>query len=159
METKNKITKYSIIAGFFVCLLFPILIFTKTLFVELLIGIGDFGMFGNQLFWGIIFPLFIVFIFWNSGKKINTSLKQTSYFQICSQFSFQVSSKLIIALLTIYIIGLLVNGISSVLQSQIPYQILFSLLMILFLSFLLMIMTFISSLIIIKLSQKPQKLN
>lgn len=50
METKSTITKYSTIAGVFVCSIFPLLIFTKTLFIELLIGIGDFGMFGNQLF-------------------------------------------------------------------------------------------------------------
>jgi hypothetical protein len=159
MKLKNSITKYSIIFGIFVCSIFPLLIFTKTLFIEILKGIGDFGLFGNQLFWGIIFPLFIVFLFWYSSKKINSSLNLTSYFQTCSQFSFGISSKLIIALFTIYIIGQFVNGISVVLQSQIYYQIVFSLIMILILSLLLMILTFLSSLIIIKLSQNPQNLN
>jgi hypothetical protein len=159
METKSTIIKHSTIAGVFVCSIFPLLIFTKTLFIELLIGIGNFEMFGNQLFWGIIFPLFIVFVFWHTSKKISSSLNQKTYFQACSQFSFGVSSKLLIALFTVYLIGILVNGISFVLQSQIPYQILFSILMILFLSFLFMIMTFISSLIIVKLSQNPQTTN
>ncbi|POY41483.1 hypothetical protein C3L50_02965 [Flavobacterium alvei] len=155
MDAEKKITEYSIIAGFIVCSIFPLLIFTETLFIELLIKIADFGLFGNQLFWGILFPLFIIFLFGYSGKKISTSLKQTSYFQVCSQFSFQVSSKLIAGLFAIYIVGLFNNGISVVLDSQIYSQIIFSLIMILFLSFLLMIMTFISSLIIVKLSQNP----
>jgi hypothetical protein len=156
MKRKNSITKYSIIAGVLVCCIFPLLIFTQTLFIELLIGIADFGIFGNQLFWGIIFPLSIVFLFWRSATKIIPSLNQITYFKACSQFSFEVSLKLLFVLFAVYIIGILVNGISSVLQSQIPYQILFSILMILFLSLLLMIMTFISSLIIIKMSQNPQ---
>ena len=156
METKNKITKYSIIAGSFVCLIFPFLIFPKDSNSTLFTQISDFGAFWNPIFWGIIFPLFVIFLFWQTSKKISSSLNQKTYFQACSQFSFGVSSKLSIALFVIYIIGILIKGISSVLQSQIPYQILFSTLMILFLSFLLMIMTFISSLIIIKLSQNPQ---
>lgn len=155
MESENKITKYSIIAGFFVCWIFPFLIFPKNSNSALFTQISDFGAFWNPIFWGVTFPLFIVFLFWHTSKKISSTLNQKTYFQSCSQFSFGVSSKLLIALFTIYIFGLLVNGISFVLQSQIPYQILFSLLMILFLSFLIMIMTFISSLIIVKLSQNP----
>lgn len=157
MKSQNSITRNSIIAGFFICSIFPILIFTKTLFIEILIAVGDFGLFGNQLFWGILFPLFIIFIFWNSAKKISLSVRQASYFQTCSQFSFQVSAKLIITLFATYIIGLFTNGTSVVLGSQIYSQIIFSILMILFLSFLLMILTFISSLIIVKRSQNSQK--
>ncbi|KFF19901.1 hypothetical protein [Flavobacterium hydatis] len=159
MALNNSITKHSIIAGFFVCAIFPLLIFSESYFVDLCIKISDFGVFWNPIFWGVLFPLFQVFLFWNSGKKISHSLNQITYFQACSQFSFAVSSKIIIALFTLYIIGQFVNGISVVLQSQIYDQIVFSILMILFLSFLLMIMTFISSLIIIKLSQDPQTLN
>ena len=159
METKNKITKYSIVAGFFVSLIFPFLIFPKDSNSTLFTQISDFGSFWNSIFWGIIFPLFIVFLFWHTSKKISASLNLITYFKACSLFSFEISTKLLIALFTIYIIGLLVNGISFVLQSQIPYQILFSILMILFLSFLLMLMTFMSSLIIVKLSQNPQILN
>ncbi|TPG35527.1 hypothetical protein EAH81_21200 [Flavobacterium pectinovorum] len=116
-------------------------------------------MFWNPIFWGILFPLFIVFLFWNTSKKISTSLNQVHYFKACSQFSFGVSSKIITALFTIYLIGLFGNGISSVFNVQIPYQILFSLLTILFLSFILMFLTFISSLIIVKASQNTQPLN
>ncbi|SNR89218.1 hypothetical protein SAMN04487979_12831 [Flavobacterium sp. ov086] len=159
METKNNIQKYSIIAGILVCLFFPLLIFSDSYFIFQCIQICDFGIFWNPIFWGILFPLFIVFLFWNTAKKINFSLNQISYFQACSQFSFGVSSKIITTLFTIYVIGLFVNGISSVLNVQIPYQILFSLLMILFLSFVLMILTFISSFIIVKLSQNTQSLN
>jgi hypothetical protein len=154
METKNNIQKYSIIAGFFVCSIFPLLIFSKSYFIDLCIQICDFGIFWNPVFWGILFPLFIVFLFWNTAKKLTFSLNQITYLKACSQFSFGVSSKIIIALFTIYIIGQFVNGISVVLRSQIPYQILFSILMILFLSFILMILTFISSFIIIKLNQQ-----
>lgn len=157
MKSQNSITRNSIIAGFFVCSIFPILIFTKTLFIELLIAIGDFGILGNQLFWGILFPLFIVFIFWNSAKKISSSVKQASYFQTCSRFSFRVSSKLILTLFAAYVIGLFINGTSVVLGSQIFSQIIFSILMILFLSLVLTILTFISSLIIVKRSQNSQK--
>lgn len=155
MKLKKSITKYSIIAGVFVCSIFPFLIFPKDSNSTLFTQISDFGTFWNPVFWGILFPLFTIFLFWNSAKKISSSLNQMNYFKACSQFSFEVSSKLTIALFVTYITGLLINGISSVLQSQIPYQILFSLLMILFLSFILMIMTFISSLIIVKLSQNP----
>jgi len=159
MESKNSIQKYSIIAGFFVCLFFPLLIFSDSYFIFQCIQICDFGIFWNPIFWGIIFPLFIIFLFWNTSKKINTSLNQITYFKACSQFSFGVSLKIIITLFTIYTIGQFVNGISVVLRSQIPYQILFSILMILFLSFILMILTFISSLIIVKASQNTQTLN
>ncbi|CAM3618048.1 hypothetical protein [Flavobacterium chungbukense] len=159
MESKNNIQKHAIIAGFFVTSFFPLLIFSKSLFIDLCIQICDFGVFWNPIFWGILFPLFIIFLFWNTARKLNYSLDQTTYFQDCSQFSFGVSSKLIISLFTIYIIGQLVNGLSVVLKSQIPDIILFSILMILFLSFVLMILTFISSLIIVKASQNTQTLN
>ncbi|WP_140510874.1 hypothetical protein [Flavobacterium pectinovorum] len=159
METKNSIQKHSIIAGFFVCLFFPLLIFSNSYFIFQCIQICNFGMFWNPIFWGILFPLFIVFLFWNTSKKISTSLNQVHYFKACSQFSFGVSSKIITALFTIYLIGLFGNGISSVFNVQIPYQILFSLLTILFLSFILMFLTFISSLIIVKASQNTQPLN
>ncbi|MCD0467926.1 hypothetical protein [Flavobacterium sp. ENC] len=159
METKNSITKHAIIAGLLVCAIFPLLIFSKSSFIDLCIQISDFGTFWNPLFWGIIFPIFIVFLFWKSAQKISPSLNQIGYFQACSQFSFGVSSKLIAALFAIYTIGLVVNGLSVVLKSQIPYIILFSILMILFLSFVLMVLTFISSLIIVRASQNTQALN
>jgi hypothetical protein len=159
MESKNSIQKHSIIAGFFVCSIFPLLIFSKSNFVYLCIQICDFGIFWNRLFWGILFPFLIVCLFSISAKKIAPSLNNITYFKACSQFSFQISLKLIILLFAIYIGGLIINGISSVLHWQMQYQIVFSLLMILFLSFVLMILTFISSLIIVKLSQNPQTLN
>ena len=159
MESKNNIQKHAIVAGIFVTSFFPLLIFSKSLFIDLCIQICDFGIFWNPIFWGILFPVFIIFLFWNTAKKINHSLNQITYFQACSQFSFGVSSKFILSLFTIYIIGQLVNGVSVVLKSQIPDVILFSILMILFLSFILMILTFISSLIIVKASQNTQTLN
>ncbi|KUJ60185.1 hypothetical protein AR687_19000 [Flavobacteriaceae bacterium CRH] len=159
METKNNIQKYSIIAGIFVTVFFPLLIFSDSYFIFQCIQICNFGMFWNPIFWGILFPLFIIFLFWSTSKKISPSLNQVHYFKACSQFSFGVSSKIIIALFTIYGIGLFVNGISSVFNTQIPYQILFSLVMILFLSLVIMILTFISSLIIVKASQNTQTLN
>jgi len=159
MESKSNIQKHSIIAGIFVSAFFPFLIFSESYFIFQCIQICDFGVFWNPIFWGILFPLFIIFLFWKTAKKISFSLNQITYLKVCSQFSFGVSSKIIISLLSIYTIGLLVNGISTVFNVQIPYQILFSLLMISFLSFLLMILTFISSLIIIKASQKTPSLN
>lgn len=156
MESKNSLLKYSIIAGFLVSLIFPVLIFSKSLFIDLCIQICDFGLFWNPVFWGILFPLFIVFLFWHSANKLNFSLNQISYFKACSQFSFGVSSKLIVALFILYIVGKFINGISVVLQIQIYDMILFSVLIILFLSFLLMMLTFLSSLIIIKMSQHPK---
>lgn len=159
METKSNIQKNSIIAGFFVCAIFPLLIFSKSYFIDLCIQICDFGIFWNPIFWGILFPLFVVFLFWSTAKKLTFSLNQITYFQACSQFSFGVSSKFIIALFTIYIIGKFVNGISAPLQSQFLDQFVFSILMILFLSFVLMILTFISSLLIVKTSQNTQTLN
>lgn len=154
MALNNSITKHSIIAGIFVCAIFPLLIFSESYFVDLCVKICDFGIFWNPIFWGILFPLFIIFLFWNTAKKISHSLNQITYFQACSQFSFAVSIKIIIALFILYIIRQFVNGISVVLHSQIYDQIVFSILMILFLSFLLMILTFISSLVIVKLNQK-----
>lgn len=156
MESKNNIQKHAIITGIFVTSFFPLLIFSDSYFIDLCIQICDFGIFWNSIFWGILFPIFIVFLFWNTAKKISHSLNQITYFQACSQFSFGVSSKLILSFFTIYIIGLFVNGLSVVLRSQIPYIILFSMLMILFLSFVLMILTFISSLIMVKLNQNIQ---
>ena len=159
MELKNSIQKYSIIAGVLVCSIFPVLIFSKSYFIYLCIQICDFGIFWNRLFWGILFPFFIVCLFSISAKKITNSLNKISYFKACSQFSYNVSSKLTIVLFAIYIGGTIINGLSGVLHWEMQYQILFSLLMILFLSFILMILTFISSLIIVKLSQNPQNLN
>jgi len=157
MESKNNIQKHAIIAGFFVTAFFPLLIFSKSLFIDLCIQICDFGIFWNPIFWGIVFPIFIVFIFWNTAKKLNYSLNQITYFKACSQFSFGVSSKLILSLFIIYIIELFINGLSVVLKSQIPDIIMFSILMILFLSFVLMTLAFISSLIIMKLNRKSSK--
>lgn len=147
MESKKSITKYSAIAGFLVSSIFPLLIFTKTLFIDFLISITDFGPFWNPIFWGIIFPLFIIFLFLDTAKKVNSSSSKTTSFQACSLFSYRISSKIIIALFTIYIIGLFTNGISAVSQVQI-YD------MILCLSFTLIILIFLSSLIIVKLNQK-----
>lgn len=159
MELKNNIQKYSIIAGILISSIFPFLIFSKHYFISLFAQIYDFGVFWNPFLWGIFFPLFIVSLFANSAKKISPLLNNISYFKACFKFSLQVISKLIIVLFAIYIVGLIINGISSVLHWQISYQILFSILMILFLSFILTILTFISSLIIVKMSQNPQTLN
>ncbi|MEN2401857.1 hypothetical protein GKZ90_0018855 [Flavobacterium sp. MC2016-06] len=159
MESKNNITKYSIIAGILVCSFFPILIFSESFFADLCNLICDFGISWSPIFWGILFPVFIIFIFWKTAKKISFSLNEITYFKACSQFSFGVSLKITIALFTIYIIGLFVNGISVVLHSQLYHTIAFSIKLILCLSFLLMILTFISSLIIIKASQKTPPLN
>ncbi|RZJ49701.1 MAG: hypothetical protein EOO44_17800 [Flavobacterium sp.] len=156
MESKNSIIKYSIIAGFLVWSIFPLLIFSGTLFIDLCIQICDFGLFWNPIFWGIVFPVFIVFLFWHSAKKLSFSLNQISYFKACSQFSFAVSSKIIIALFTLYIVSKFINGISVVLRIQIYDMVLFSVLMILFLSLTLMILTFLSSLVIVKMSQNSQ---
>lgn len=156
MESKTNIQKHAIIAGLFVSSFFPLLIFSKSLFIDLCIQISDFGIFWNPIFWGILFPLFIVFLFWSTSKKISFSLNQISYFKASSQFSFGVSSRIIIALFTIYTIGLFINGISVVLKSQIPYVILFSILAILLLSFILTILAFFSSLIIVKINQNTQ---
>lgn len=158
MESKSNIQKHAVIAGLFVCAFFPLLIFSKA-FSSTYVYKYVIWLFWNPIFWGIIFPFFIVFLFWNTSKKLSYSLNQITYFQACSQFSFGVSSKFILSLFTIYIIGLFINGLSVVLKSQIPYVVLFSILMILFLSFVLMILTFISSLIIVKVSQNTQTLN
>ncbi|MEL1253224.1 hypothetical protein AAEO57_05535 [Flavobacterium sp. DGU38] len=159
MESNKNIQKHAIIAGIFVTAFFPLLIFSKSLFIDLCIQICDFGVFWNPIFWGILFPLFIVFLFWNTSKKLYYSLNQITYFQACSQFSFGVSLKLILALFTLYIVGLFFNGISVTLSVQLYNKILFSILMILALSFVLMILTFISSLLIVKASQNTQTLN
>lgn len=159
MESKNSLQKYSIIAGILVSAFFSFSIFSKHYLVTLCAQICDFGFFWNPIFWGILFPFLIVCLFSISAKKIASSLNHITYFKACSQFSFQVSSKLIIILFAIFIGGLIINGISSVLHWEMKYQILFSLLMILFLSFVIMILTFISSLIIVKASQNTQTLN
>jgi hypothetical protein len=159
MKTTNINVRHSFITGIIVSSVFPILIFSKTLFIDLLTAITDFGIFWNPIFWGIIFPLFIIFQFWNAAKKANISSSETSYFKTCSQFSFRVSSKLIISFFIIYITGLFLNGISVVLRSQIPDQILYSILIILFLSFILMILTFLSSLLLVRARQNPPTLN
>ncbi|KAF2511865.1 hypothetical protein [Flavobacterium foetidum] len=156
MESNKNIQKYAAIAGIFVCAFFPFLIFSESLFIDLCTQICNFGIFWNPIFWGILFPLFIVFLFWNTAKKISPSLNELTYFTACSRFSFRIISRIIISLLAIYIIGLFTNGISVILRSQIPYVILFSMLMILFLSFVLIILTFISSLIIVKASKTPK---
>jgi hypothetical protein len=159
MESKNSIQKHAIIAGILVSAFFSFIIFSKHYLISLCAQICDFGFFWNPIFWGILFPFLIVCLFSISAKKINNLLNHITYFKACSQFSLQVGSKLIIILFAIYIGGLIINGISSVLHWQIQYQILFSLVMILFLSLVIMILTFISSLIIVKASQNTQTLN
>ncbi|MGO4772190.1 hypothetical protein ACEN2I_11030 [Flavobacterium sp. W22_SRS_FK3] len=159
MENKNNIQKKSVIAGFFLYSIFAVLIFSKSYFIDLCVQICNFGIFWNPFFWGILFPIFLIFLFWDTAKKINFSLNKITYFQACSKFSFGVSSKIIKTLFSIYIIGIFSNGISSPLRSQFLDQIVFSILMVLFLSFLLMILIFISSLIIVKGGQNLQSLN
>ncbi|OXA79620.1 hypothetical protein SAMN05444397_10499 [Flavobacterium aquidurense] len=156
METKSNIHIYSIIAGLFVCSIFPSLIFSVNSFVWPLKSIADFGINGSPVFWGGLFPIFIVFVFWQSGKNISSSLTQTTKYEACSQFTFEVSSKIIIALFTIYIIGLLINGMSVALPSQFLYEILFSLIMILSVSITLIVLTILTSIIIVKQSLKSQ---
>lgn len=156
METKNSIQKYSIIAGFFVCSIFPLLIFSINFFVWPLKSIADFGTKGSPVFWGGLFPIFIVFIFWQSGKNISSSLTQTTKYESCSKFTFEVSSKIIIALFTIYIIGLLINGMSVTLPSHFFYEILFSLIIILSVSVTLIVLTIFTSIIIVKQSLKSE---
>ena len=146
-------------AGILVSAFFLFFIFSKHYLVNLCVQICDFGFFWNPIFWGILFPFLIVCLFSISAKKIIPSLSHITYLKACSQFSFQVGSKLIIILFAIYIGGLIINGISSVLHWEMQYQIVFSLLMILFLSLVIMILTFISSLIIVKASQNTQNLN
>lgn len=156
METKSNIQKNSLIAGFFVCSIFPLLIFSINFFVWPLKSIADFGIDGSPIFWGGLFPIFIVFIFWQSGKKISYSLTQTTKYEACSQFTFEVSSKIIIALFTIYIIGLLINGMSVALPSQFFYEILLSVIMILSVSVTIIVLTIFTSIIIVKQSLKSQ---
>lgn len=159
MEQKNSIQKYSITGGFFVSSIFPLLIFSKSSFIDICTPISDFGQFWNPIFWGILFPIFIILFFGYSAKKINPSLNEIPYFQACFQFSFAISLKIIITLFILYLIEQFGNGISVVFKSQIYDRIVFSILTILFLSFILMVLTFISSLIIVKLSRNPQTLN
>ncbi|MDX6183866.1 hypothetical protein SGQ44_16630 [Flavobacterium sp. Fl-77] len=156
MGPENSIAIYSIIAGVLVCSIFPFLIFSNAFFILPLELIADFGINGSTIFWGIIFPSFIVFIFWKSGKNISSSITQTTKYEACSQFTFEVSSKIIIALFTIYIIGSLLNGTSVALHSQFYYEILFSLIMILSVSVTLIVLTIFSSIIIVKQSLKSQ---
>lgn len=156
MESSTNITTHSLIAGSLISSIFPLQMFSQSYFKEYITKICEFGFFWNPIFWGILFPLFIIFLFWKAAKKISISLNQTSYFRVCSRFSFEVTSKILIAFFTLYIIGLFINGLSVVLKSQIPYILLFSVLLILSVSFLLMILTFISSLIIVKLNQTPK---
>ncbi|WP_426486339.1 hypothetical protein [Flavobacterium sp. 2] len=156
METNKDIQKYAIIAGFLVCSIFPLSIFSFNFLVYPLEFIADFGTNGSLIFWGIIFPLFIVFIFGQSGKNISSSLSQDTKYEACSQFTFEVSLKIILALFIIYIIGLLLNGISFVLLSEFYFQILFSLMMILILSVILIVSTLFSSIIIVKQSLKTK---
>ncbi|OIV41927.1 hypothetical protein BKM63_09710 [Flavobacterium johnsoniae] len=159
MESKNNIQKQAVSAGIFVSTFYSVIIFSQHSFVSLLTQICDFGRIWNPIFWKILFPVFIIFLFGKASKKLNLLLNQTTYFKTCLKFSMEISSKIIVFLFTIYIGGLLVNGINSALHGQIQSQIVFSLIIILVLTFLLMIFTFISSLIIIKLNQNTQNLN
>lgn len=156
MKTKNKITKYAIIGGFVTCSIFPILVFSKSIFCELLKLIADFGQNGNVFFWGVLFPLFIIYLFWNSSKKINPPINKTEKYEFSFQFSSKISLKIIIALFSIYIIGIFINGISYTVESQFFYTILFSLIMIIITAILLITLTIFSSLLIIKLSNNSQ---
>jgi hypothetical protein len=81
MKIKNSITKHSIIAGVFVCSFFPLLIFSDSYFIFQCIQICDFGIFWNPIFWGILFPLFIIFLFWNTAKKNQFFIKPNTLSQ------------------------------------------------------------------------------
>jgi hypothetical protein len=159
MKSKNDIKKGLIIAGFLISSIFPVLIFSHSYYINYLNAICYFGEFWNSFFWGIIFPVFVVFLFWNSSKKLSFLLNQNSHLKASFKFSFKVSSKFAIALITIYLIGEFAMRVSFAFLLYYYSIIIFSLRMILFLSFLLMILTFISSLIIIKASQNTQNLN
>jgi hypothetical protein len=157
MRTISASAIYSIIGGLVVSSIFPLLVFSRNYFILFCTEILDLGDWSFN-FWGIVFPLFLVLLFWHSGQKINSGAKQISYFKACIQFSFRVISKLIITLLVLYLIEKLINRVSIALD-EIKYEIIFILGVIAILSFILFILTFLISLLIIKLSLKPQPLN
>jgi hypothetical protein len=159
MEPKNNIQKHSIIAGFLVSSIFPLLIFSDSYYVNYLNIISYFGEFWNSVFWGIIFPLVIVFLFWHSAKKLNFLLNQNSHLKASFKFSFRIGLKFAIALITIYLLGEFAMRVSYVFLVYYNYMIIIALTIILELTFILIILTFISSLIIVKASQNTQTLN
>ena len=158
MKIISTAAVYSIIGGLIVSSIFPLLVFSRNYFILFCTEILDLGDWSFN-FWGIVFPLFLVLLFWHSGLKINPGAKQTSYFKTCIQFSFRIISKLIISLLVLYLIEKLINKVSIVLPEELKDEIIFILGVIAILSFILFILTFLISLLIIKLSLKPQPLN
>lgn len=154
MDSKNNIQKQLIIAGFLISSIFPLLIFSDSYYAKYLTLICYFGEFWNSFFWGFIFPLFIVFLFWNALKKLSFLLNQNSHLKASLKFSFKVSLKFAIALITIYLLGEFAMRLSYIFLVYYYYMIIASLIIILELTFILMILTFISSFIIIKLNQQ-----
>lgn len=159
MKSTNNFQKHAIIAGFLVSTIFPIIVFSDSYYFNYLQLICYYGEFWNSFFWGIIFPLFIVFLFWHSAKKLKFSLNQISYLKACFKFSLKISSKLIIVLIVLYLLGEFAKRVSYVFLEYYYYLIIAALIIILELTFVIMILAYISSLIIVKLSQNSQTLN
>jgi hypothetical protein len=158
----NKInigTKYATLVGFPISIFLSLLTFSKSYYIDLVTAIGDFKTLenSNHLFWGFLFPFFFLILFWNSGKNIYSKKNKKSYIQTCFNFSFQTAKKILALLFIIYLVGLLINGISAPLQIMFLDKILFSIIMILSFSLFLIFITFLASLIIVKLSQSKLK--
>jgi hypothetical protein len=159
MNKTNIGSRYAVFVGFPVSLSLSLLAFSKSYYIDWMEFIGDFSFIekNNNLFWGFLFPLFYLIILWFSGKNIDSKLKTASYIQTCFDFSFQAAKKILILLFAIYLIGLLVNGISVTLHSLLLDKIIFSLVMILSFSLFLICITFLISLLIVKRSQSKLK--
>jgi hypothetical protein len=159
MNQKNTGSKYALLIGFPISVLLSLLTFSGSYYIDWMIAIGDIKIFenNNNLFWSFLFPLFYLIILWNSGKNIDSKIKTTSYIQNCFDFSFEAAKKILILLFSIYFIGLLINGISAPLRSMFLDKIFFSIVMILSFSLFLIFITFLASLLIVKLCQSKLK--
>lgn len=159
MNQKNTDSKYAILVGFPISVFLSLLTFSESYYIIWMMSIGDFKFIenNNNLFWGFIFPAIYLLIFWASVKNIDPKINTTSYIQTCSALSFQAAKKILILLFSIYFIGLLINGISAPLHIMFLDKIFFSILMILSFSLFLIFITFLASLLIVKLSQSKLK--
>lgn len=159
MNQKNTGSKYAILVGFPISVLLCLFAFSESYYIDWMMAIGDFKSIENDsnLFWGILFPIIYLILLWNSAINIDSNINTKNYFQTCSDFSFQTAKKILLLLFVIYFIGLLINGISAPLHIMFLDKIFFSIILILSFSLFLIFITFLTSLIIVKLTQTKLK--
>lgn len=155
LSDRNIAGFYAVLFGLPFCFLLSYIILKPTLIADLFKEIAYFGIEATPIFWGIAYPILFLAILFIAGRKINT-IEPRTVFQKTSSFSFSVTLKIIVLLSFLFLGNKLLNGLSTTVV-PIHSVLLFSITTLLFILFVSAIITFIISLLTVKLIDSKSK--